>query len=81
MRRNFFNEAYCSTAQEVLDELASDDLEAGDVYLAILGKGDNDTWEGEVANGFDGENILYIEAPTADAVKAIAKECGIDIQS
>lgn len=77
MRRSGFGEAYCHTASEaqrLIDESGAEpylpsfppDPPEGDFGATI-----------EIAASGNGENICFIEAPTAEAVNAILAELGL----
>ena len=83
MRYNVFGDAYCHTVDEVRNELTDKGYETGVVYLAEMDEpeGDETMWCGDVSDNETGVTVLYIEAASADAVRAIAKECEIEDQS
>lgn len=83
MRRNHFGEAYCTDSSELLNELDERATTPSSVYLASIDmpEGDEKTFSGEIIENENGETVCYIEADTREAVKAIAKEAGIEDQS
>lgn len=83
MRRNAFRDAYCTSVVEVLNELMEKDVDVSDIYLSEVNgpEGDETMWCGDVSENASGDPVLYIEAVSADAVRAIAKDAGIEDQS
>lgn len=83
MKRNHFNEAYCTNASELVDELDERATTPSSVYLASVDEpeGDETAFVGEIVENESGETVCYIEADSREAVKAIAKEAGMEDQS
>lgn len=81
MRRNGFNEAICTTADEVWAALDVADFGPSEVYTREIDKEPGDeSARMEVTDNIEGETVCWIDAPTFAECLAIANEVGIEVQ-
>lgn len=80
MHQNAFGDRYCGTVDEIVTAIDNRNLEVHEVHLAIIDEPEEpgEKWSGEVAENVSGGTVCYIEADSRDAVKALAKEVGIE---
>jgi hypothetical protein len=75
IKRNSFGDAYCKTVDEARREI--EDNEYGwEVYMSEVSDAEppNFGYTAEILTNETGELVCYLEAPTADAVRALARE-------
>jgi hypothetical protein len=78
-RYNRFNEAYCTDVQAVQRELERKEFDSAMVYAVEVATAKGEVPALEVLTNVEGDTVCYIEAPTYDAARAIAKECNIQL--
>jgi len=79
MRRNAFGEAYCHTADEVRKIV---DERGDQVYCPQIDEPSSaeDMATGEVCENVSGDTVCWIEAPTVEDVRKIAREADVELQ-
>lgn len=78
MKRNSFGDAYCQTANEARREI--ENSESGwNCYLGEIDPPEHPRFgvTAAVLGNDTGDTICYLEAPTEDGVRALAKELKI----
>lgn len=78
-RFNKFNEAYCTDANAVNRELETREFHPGMVYAVEVATVKGEVPALEVLTNIEGDTVCYIEAPTYELARAIARECSIQL--
>lgn len=78
MKRNSFGDAYCATADEARREI--ENSESGwECYMGEISPPEPPRFgaTAEILGNDSGEIVCYLEAPTEEAIRVMAKELGI----
>lgn len=80
IRHNRFNEPYCTDVADVKRQLEMKEFSPAMVYAVEIAGAPGELPAIEVLENIDGETVLYIEGPTFEACRAIAKDAEIQME-
>lgn len=65
MHRNMFGDAYCTTSEEIVDEIVRKDLDASECHADFFYDTETGEWIGEIRDNDQGDTVCFLAGFTS----------------